>query len=609
MDKAYWWEEEGDNLHEGINSYLDELQKNQVYRESMNEQNLRLYGSDVYAQSLFNDLSIFAYDQSVQYNIIRSVCDTMTSTIAHSSKPTPFFKIHKGDWSTRRRAQKLERFVKGQMSKIDFYHKARRSFHDGTIFGTGCLHFFSEKDNPIVCEKVWPGEIVVDEMECIDTDPFQIHRVKPVHRNKLAMIYPNDSEAIERAERWEDNAIEILYPGQDMVRVTESIHLPTSKGSGDGKIARVIQGATLYEDEYTDDFFPYAFFRWSQEPRGFWGRGVAQMITGIQVNLNILLLSKAEMLRYTVPKILVHKGSGIKANQITNRIGGAYNTNREKAIEVVKLGTVPPEITAEEANLYQKGFELPGVSQLTAISKMPSRLDSSLALNEALNIQSLRFSRQYAEWHKFIRTCTMLIISFSDKANDTSDSFKTATKWKGRTIETDYKDAKLDPNDFSIEVREVQETPDTPWGITEILQQFLQAGVITPSQFVEYNWSGKDLEGLLDELNADENNIEWTLENMIEKDEYKRPEAFQNIPLGIKKMQKAYLNLKPMGCPEEKLELIRNWISQAQEMERKKKLPLPNNSLDPVQAIASPETPPESSLLPLPTAPAPESVQ
>ena len=607
---ANWWKEDKSLVGESVTSYLDQLEGKQQYRSDLNERHLRLYGNDLYANSYYNNETQYHFVQNVQYNVVRACVDTMVSSIAYSVTPTPYLMLRGGDFSTRRKAEKGSRFIKGQFEKIGFYQKERCAFKDASIFGTGFAYFYIKKNKKtgkksIECERVWPGEIVVDEMECVDAPPKQIHRVKPVNREVLKYNFPKFEEEIMRAPKWDDPTIETLYPDQDIVRVSCSTHLPSELGAGDGREVLAIKGATLRDDDYTDDFFHYAVMRWSDESRGFFGRGIPQIITGIQVNLNILLLSKFEMLRYTVPKIIVQKKSGINHKKITNRIGGAYQSNIPNPIDLVKLGTVPAEITAEERNLYNKAFELVGVSQLTALSKLPSRLDSSLAINEALDVQSQRFSAQFKGLSEFVKDSTKIILSFADKIVEETDSYKMATKWKGKMSEIDYKDIRLKNDDYSIEMRMIREVPDTPWGRTEILQQMLQGGAITKSQFIEYNFQGKDIESLIDELNADENNIDWTLEEIIEKGEMHPPESYQNLDLGIRKFKQAYLDLRTRGLPDDKLEMIREWIDLAIAMQKKMAEgelasqapqggPLPGEELPP----ASPAAPPVSNLLP-----------
>jgi hypothetical protein len=54
------------------------------------------------------------------------------------------------------------------------------------------------------------------------------------------------------------------------------------------------------------------------------------------------------------------------------------------------------------------------------------------------------------------------------------------------------------------------------------------------------------------------------IEEMIDKGNYQTPEPYQNLEMGIKKCQQAYLKYRSEGAPDERLELLRRWMEDAQ---------------------------------------------
>jgi hypothetical protein len=60
--------------------------------------------------------------------------------------------------------------------------------------------------------------------------------------------------------------------------------------------------------------------------------------------------------------------------------------------------------------------------------------------------------------------------------------------------------------------------------------------------------------------------IEMVIENIIDKGRYSSPEPFSNLPLALKKMNQAYLRAKLDNVPEDRLELMRRYISDAQSL-------------------------------------------
>ena len=72
---------------------------------------------------------------------------------------------------------------------------------------------------------------------------------------------------------------------------------------------------------------------------------------------------------------------------------------------------------------------------------------------------------------------------------------------------------------------------------------------------------------------------------MIDKGEYQTPEPYQDLNNGIKMMQQAYLLYRTQNAPEERLDLFRRWIEDAQELMTMAATPeqaaLPEMPLDP----------------------------
>jgi hypothetical protein len=75
-----------------------------------------------------------------------------------------------------------------------------------------------------------------------------------------------------------------------------------------------------------------------------------------------------------------------------------------------------------------------------------------------------------------------------------------------------------------------------------------------------------DLQEFYNLNNAGLNNIERAIELIIDEGRYQTPEPYQNLTLGIQKMQQAYLMYQSANAPEERLELFRRWIEDAQTL-------------------------------------------
>ena len=178
-----------------------------------------------------------------------------------------------------------------------------------------------------------------------------------------------------------------------------------------------------------------------------------------------------------------------------------------------------------------------------------------------------------------------------------SDVGAFTAKVKGKKfLETiDWKDIDLEEEEYMMQVFPTSSLSQTPAGRLQDIQELIQAG------FIDKNYALKlldypDLEGYMNMANAGIDDLEDTIETIADKGEYKTPEPYQNLALGVQTFQSAYLKYKGDGLEEEKLELLRRWMSEAQIM-----ITPPMPSQMPMAAVAptaAPEAPPVSDLIP-----------
>jgi hypothetical protein len=65
-------------------------------------------------------------------------------------------------------------------------------------------------------------------------------------------------------------------------------------------------------------------------------------------------------------------------------------------------------------------------------------------------------------------------------------------------------------------------------------------------------------------LNADAQNLDKIIENMVDEGKYMPPEPYQNLENAVRKVQQAYLMYSMREAPEERLELLRRYMEDAQ---------------------------------------------
>lgn len=562
----FWWDEKT-QPHEPLQAYVRRVRSDQRYRSTDNLKYLRLYGNQ---RSMGLGLTQYAKtDDSSQHNrvtlnIVQSMVDTAVSKIT-KNQPKPMYLTDGGDWSEQRKAKKLNKFTQGQFYHADIYSKGAEAFRDSCVFGTGVLKIF-KKNNDVCVERVFIDDITVDDAESIYGSPRQLHYGMWVHKDVLKAKYAKkDPQLAQKIEELGSKPIDegswsLNYqPG--MVRVLESWHLPSEKKAKDGRYVVSIDGATLEDSKYTKDYFPFVFIKWSPKLLGFFGQGLAEQLQGLQIEINKILrtIQLATHLLY-IPRVLIERNSQVVSEHINNRIGAKVYYTGVKPEVMQTSGALPPELFNHLDRLYQRAFEITGISQLSAQSKKPGGLDSGKALRTFSDIESERFldvGRRYEQFYMEVAERML------DVARDIGD-YKVKVPGK-KFIETmNIKDINLSEDRYIMQAFPTNALSKIPSARLAEVQEMMNAGLISPDvgrKLLDF----PDLQAETDRENAAQDDLDWTIDYMLENDEYLPPESYQNLEMGIPHMQNAYLELKKQGAPEDKLELLRAWIADAEE--------------------------------------------
>jgi hypothetical protein len=75
----------------------------------------------------------------------------------------------------------------------------------------------------------------------------------------------------------------------------------------------------------------------------------------------------------------------------------------------------------------------------------------------------------------------------------------------------------------------------------------------------------------MDLLTSDNKNLEKVIETMIHEGKYFPPEPYQNLENALRKVQQAYLMYRMRNAPENRLELLRQYMEDCQALLMKAK--------------------------------------
>jgi hypothetical protein len=128
----------------------------------------------------------------------------------------------------------------------------------------------------------------------------------------------------------------------------------------------------------------------------------------------------------------------------------------------------------------------------------------------------------------------------------------------------------MDADKYMMSVFPTSSLSTTPAARLADVQDMLQAGFIGKEQAISL-LDFPDLESEMDLLTSDNKNLEKVIETMVHQGKYFPPEPYQNLENALRKVQQAYLMYRLRGAPEERLELLRQYMEDCQALLMKAK--------------------------------------
>lgn len=525
------------------------------------------------------------------YNIVQSCIDTLSSRIAQN-KPKPMFLTSAGDSKLQRKAKKLDAFCYGLFYENGIYQKGPKAFRDSCVYGEGILHPYSE-GGKIRYERVLPYELLTDYLESHygPESTKSLFRIKNIDRTELAEMYPDHAAEIAMMSNTSVFISSSNRSVADTVTVIEAWRLPV--GSKPGRHCIVTDNCLLVEEDYEEDFFPFAIMRYSSRLYGFYAQGMAEQLVPLQVEINRTLISIQRSLYLGgTHKIFVKSGSKVIKSHFDNLIGTILEYAGDTAPQYVVPQLVQPEIYSHLENMIQKGYQLPGVSQLSASSLKPMGIDSGKALRAVDDIQVQRFQTVAQCYEQFYVDLSKITVAVAKKAYKDDSSLSVKVPGKRFIQEIKWSEVDMANDEFQLQIYPVSKLPNDPEGRLQTVQEMMQGGLISPEagkRLLDY----PDLDAEENLANATIDYLHMILDKMVEDGEFTAPEPFDNLEKARELALEYYANGKLNNLAEDRLELLRRFLKQIDVLKPPMVAPGPG-----VTPPANPTAPPTSDLLP-----------
>lgn len=570
-----WWESNKDQIAHEVIETVKSLQTEQNYRTEMNIKHARLYGNmDVLGLSAFEYTRSESnnIDNRVTVNIIQSCVDTSGAKIA-SKKPEPMFLTENGDFDAQVKAKKLNKYVNGMFYDLNTYATTARCFKDGGVFGSGLYHVYS-MNGGIHGERVFPNEIIVDDEDAFYGTPRTLYRVKSIDKETLKAAFPKFTSEIEAAPAVRNQYDQISSRYSQRIQIVEAWHLAVcgeKNGKKEvlipGKHVLVIEGATLVENEWKRDSYPFAKYDYNPRLYGYWGQGIAEILTGKQLEIN-KLLRNIQLAHYfcSTPIWMKELGSKVLDSHLNNRIGNIL-TYKGVRPTLETFRSVNPELYQHLMWLIQTCYEEVGISQLAASSKNPLGANASgKALSTFNDFETERFALIGQQWEQFHMDIGKLMIEEAKDLYKTQNVNLSVKAENGAFVEKiKFSDIDLEESKYVMKVFPVSSFSSTPAARFQEVTEGIQAGLIDPQDGIEL-LNFPDIQNKTNLKLARRKLVQDLMEKMVDEGTFEPAEPFMDLEYILNYGQNYYCQCKMNGVPDDRLELIRRFISQAELM-------------------------------------------
>lgn len=590
--ESRWWAVPKSERAESLAKIMTAIAQYDSKRQTQYQISTRLYGNTnlmgMNGLSMTKIASVnTALKDRMSYNLVQSTVDTVTAKIA-KNKPKPLFLTSGGDYKMQRKAKKLDQFVDGVFYENEAYKLGTDIFRDAGVFGDGFVHVF-EHYGRVKWERVLASEMFVDWVEAFYGQPRQLHRGKNIDRTVLVDLFSSHKGEILAANSASADLMGAYQNVADQIFVGESWHLPSGPEAKDGLHTIWIDSHILFEEKWEKDYFPFAKFSWGKRMYGYWGQALAEQIQNLQLELNKLLwvVQRSMHLAGTF-KVWLKNGSKIPKEHFNNDIGAIISGNEMPQYLVPPI--VQPEIYSHIQTIKTMAYEQAGISQLSAAAQKPAGLNSGKALREYNDIETDRFMTVGQEYERFYLDLAKLSVGVAKEIYEREGEYKVKVPSKKFIKTIDWKDVDLEEDEYVMKIFPVSSLPTDPAGRLQTIQEYIQAGFITPRagrRLLDF----PDLEQIEDLQNSEEDYLHEILERIVDDGVYTIPEAFDDLSLASELALEYYAQGKCSNLEPEKLDLLRKFINQVNLLRQKAMPPAPPQAgpgMGPPQAGAAP---------------------
>lgn len=559
-----WWEG-GEDIQEAVVTAFQVIESRQAGRRVQDAIRLGMYERRAIASLDGADWAqtstLLEYDDSPRENVPKAVVDSAVAKIG-SKRPRMIQLTNGAEYELQAKARKRTLMIEGVIHEQKGYKKGRAVFKDAAIFDNGLMAVYADPlRKKVVFERVLDCEIRVDDLDGKYGNPRSLFRHKIVSRAELKAAYPSEKLAYNISHAG------LIIGGtspesiDDPVSILEAFHLPSGPDVKDGKHVICTDQGVLLDESWERERFPVAVFRWKTRPLGWRGMGIIEDIEDLYKQL-VELDDKIEaILDGCTNRVFLEKNSQVDTDDLGNDTDGKAICRYIGKPPILSNDPGPSqELFMERERLKRSIFEHLGLSQMFSESKKPAGVTAAVAIREAKDIESERFTDVYQAWDEFWLDVAELVLDALEDlvemvpAKDIIISVPT-----GGTLESiQLSDVDMERSKYQLMTRTASILPKEPGGRLAKIMEMTQAHP-EMATFLYGQMGAYDVDGLTSLLSAGGDAIQYDIEK-LSAGEYIAPEPFLELGTAMKMAMAGYQKARNGGASEQVQDAFRSYL-------------------------------------------------
>jgi hypothetical protein len=502
-------------------------------------------------------------------NQLRKHVDTTAGKLIQSNSRVTMM-TDMGDWALHNKARKIEGALKGEFARMKVYRELQKVAVDGLVTGTGWLKLaINDEYTAIDAHRVFPNEVFVDEAEAAYGNVQQMYQIRYMAKDSLMALFPEKADIIQKASAAIAPKFAWCQYKVGMIEVVEGWSKPVGQRPGRHTIA--VPGGAIIDEEWDEEIFPFVCFKPNDAPFGFYGQGWVEPTMPAQIYLEKMLNIMENCAHLgTAPFWVVAEGAEINYRHLDNIVGHVVSTTGPKPEWVTnapfhQAAPVYCDMLRKVISDYFGNNEIDSGGQIPI-----NRIDSKKALREYQDQGAARITTLLERWSNDVfmdlAERTLVLASRIAKAKGgypvlVKDTYKKA-------VQLDWQDLDMKRDAYLLTPAPANMLSNTPAAKTDDIKELLQSGLITQKQAQRAMLGPDDINALLAEASATEDDLDFVIGEIVEKGRvgYIRPSSIQDLQRGMVRVADAYLQYRTLNLPEEKLDLFLRWLEDAQEV-------------------------------------------